>query len=333
MDDLSVLLKEAGSVEPSFDSSKVRAAVQRRRNRQRFTACAGASMFVVLFAIAGVAVRSDGGPDASEVSVAGPVPSSEANGSQEASTSQIVTNVVDAGDGPKMCFISSADRSACNGPGLVGFDWSQVPWSERTGSVTSARALLVGHWNPSNQTFALTSPPADGSLHEDRAPERRAVWNEGIQDPGPSCAPPVGGWQTVAGINERSKDAAAIWLNARPDVAAVWQSRVGEPAGFVLNVRVAEGGDATAVEEGVRESFAGNLCITVGGSSRESLRATMARLVGNGEDQNVAGASLLEIPGRIRLVVWFAHPDLQAQLDSEYGIGTVEVVELLQPAE
>lgn len=330
MDDLSVALKEAATVTPSFDSSQVRAVVQRRRRRHRRILGAGAAVFVVATAILTV-VYANGERGGSEVQVATEAPPVAETAAPVAAL-QVVTNVVDAGNGPRLCLISTADRSTCEGPAVVGLDWAQIPWAQRDGTVTSARMLLVGQWDTPSQSFVVGSPPTDGSLHEASSPELRPIWNEGTTDPGPSCPAPANGWPAIANVNERSKDDAAVWLNGRSDIAAVWQSWIGEPPNFVLNVRVAEGGDLAAVETGVRERFAGNLCLTTGGASRESLRDSLSRLTADSTDRNIAAASVLEIPGRIRLVVWFAPPDLQAAMDAEFGPGVVEIVQLLEPA-
>lgn len=216
-----------------------------------------------------------------------------------------------AAHGPELCLgaIASSLPPQCGGLPLRRWQWSMAPHRESTGGTTWAEVALRGTYDGRTFTVtevldAVTSPPP--RREPDSSP---ACPTPEVTDPGATTAE----WDRTPGLDG-------------PEVAAVWMSHA-PPA---INV-VVRPGTGAAVRAMIRRTYGGPLCLVERDQRpRAELDAIQHRLV-----ERLKGGLLTaatdEVRGKVVATVVVVTPELRAEIDREFGAGTVELEGRLIP--
>jgi hypothetical protein len=298
---------------------------------------------------AGQQPDDDAAPDAGVVAspdatpLDDPAPASpEPSSGPEASTLAVASEellgiggVIEDENGTVLCLgpVMTSLPPQCDGPDLVGWDWSEIrPRHTRAGTTWTDDHVVVGTFD--GHTFTLTRPAV--SLREYDGPRsRRAGDRDGHRLDTP-CARPVGGWHVVdpATTTERSLLQLNRAAHNLPGFADLWWdqspnekksgSTMNDPTGIIVNVRVR--GDVVAAEAHLRRVWGGALCVTEARRSAAELRRITRRL------RSTPGLQTMS-SGRDVVDLEVLHDDgsLQRRVDRRYGRGVVRVHSALVP--
>jgi hypothetical protein len=156
-------------------------------------------------------------------------------------------------------------------------------------------------------------------------------------DPSPPittpCPAPDEGWEPDG--TQQNIQAAAHIARRAPDFAGLWVDHLGDnPDEFspvILNVAFT--GDTARHEAELREAWSGPLCVVRFEHTLDELRRIQSEL------QQVARELSLEMlwsdageyTNKVQMGVVVIDEETQAELDSRYGEGTVEVFPALEP--
>ncbi len=225
-------------------------------------------------------------------------------------TSGLVT-VLDPGTGPELCLGAVAESypPQCSGPSVVDFEWGDVGMEEASG-VTWGSYALTGTFDGTSFTVTDAIPAA---LYDALA--------EPQEEPlGAACKAPAS--TDTARATPEDMDATLAAASALPGYATAWLT------GTTINVAVTE--DAAGAESTLRETWGGQLCVTVVERTDADLNAINAEL------QEALGASLLTSgsfqPDTLDAQVVFDDGSIQEWADTTYGDGLVRVSSALVPA-
>ncbi len=238
--------------------------------------------------------------------------------------------------GPQLCWeVAESLPPQCSGPDVVGWDWETVDGEEVANGTTWGTYEVTGSWD--GESLTLTEPPVPAD-----APASGSVEVD-LSSP---CPEPAGGWAVVnrAATSQQTLDAATAVAQARPDIAAVWLDQsinpaaddpeaagelMNDPLRLVLNVRVA--GDVDAAESDVRTVWGGALCVSEAAHTRVELEAIRTEIDGRREELGLLAVNLREVSGVVDVTTVVEPAGLRADLDEQYGGGTVVVSAHLQP--
>lgn len=232
--------------------------------------------------------------------------------------------------GPEFCsYVQSSLPPQCSGTALVGWDWNAVRHESRNG-VKWGEYTVVGTWDGTRLT--LTEPP--------KAPQPVAVDADGPDTTSP-CPAPEGGWRPVdpAKATEEALQAAMQIARKSPRYAGTWvdqsylgdgpikESEANDPERLVLNFMFT--GDLEGHERQLRKIWGGALCV----SPAERTEAELSR-VQKKVDKEISGlqsSSVDTLKNRVDVTVFVATRELQQELDSRYGPGTVHASGVFNP--
>lgn len=228
----------------------------------------------------------------------------------EVSTSGLVT-VIDAGTGPQMCLgaVAKSYPPQCGGPAVADFEWGAVG-SEEAAGVTWGSYALTGTFDGTTFTVTDAIPAAlyDTVAAPQEEPLKAACETPATTDP--------------AKATPEDLDATLAAASALPGYATTWLS------GKTINVAVTE--DAAGAESTLRETWGGQLCVTVVEKTDVDLNDV------NIELQEALGASLLTSgslqPDTLDAQVVFDDGSIQEWADTTYGEGLVRISSALLPA-
>jgi hypothetical protein len=207
-----------------------------------------------------------------------------------------------------------------------GWDWSGVD-AETASGTSFGEVQVVGTYDADAGTFTVTGAPTSYETPPtDPADER---------DYSTPCPEPEGGWASVAPSDPTRVDFGAAYaaVAAVEGYVIAWMDRdpgTARPDWAVLNVRTT--GDVAATEAAARQHWTGPLCVTaVEGRSAAELDAVRAEI--EAAHPELAPLNLDEFEGAVIGTAWVVPDDLQAGLDEEYGEGTVQLHQLLEPVD
>lgn len=228
--------------------------------------------------------------------------------------------------GPQLCdAVAESYPPQCGGPDLVGWDWSEVE-AESAAGTTWGYYTLVGTWD--GQRFTPV---------EVREPDPE----EPVEQPDftSPCPEPEGGWAPVdpdtatqAALDEAlaraatADDYAGSWVTW-PDGNAAVDQMPTDPSQLVLNLKFT--GDLAEREQWIREVWGGALCVSEAAHTEAELIEIQERL--QQEVPGILSSSPDVVSNTVTAQVYVATPELQAQVDEEYGEGTVTLKGWLQP--
>jgi hypothetical protein len=262
-------------------------------------------------------------------------PVDPAAGASDQQRYEVAATVLESAEhGPQLCgAVEDSLPPQCGGPDIVGWDWETVE-AESVSGTTWGEYVLVGTWD--GERFTLTEPAVvdDGS----RAPDPDE------EDPFASpCPAPDGGWQPVdpATATDGALEEALARAATAPDYAGAWldqsymadvdESDIEElgndPTRLVLNLRFT--GDLAEREQWIREVWGGALCVTGAERTEAELLDIQQRLHEDLPDLQGSGVDV--VANVVTAQVFVASPELQRQLDDEYGEGTVVLEGWLTP--
>jgi hypothetical protein len=262
-------------------------------------------------------------------------PVDPAAGASDQQRYEVAATVLESAEhGPQLCgAVEDSLPPQCGGPDIVGWDWETVE-AESVSGTTWGEYVLVGTWD--GERFTLTEPAVvdDGS----RAPDPDE------EDPFASpCPAPDGGWQPVdpATATDGALEEALARAATAPDYAGAWldqsymadvdESDIEElgndPTRLVLNLRFT--GGLAEREQWIREVWGGALCVTGAERTEAELLDIQQRLHEDLPDLQGSGVDV--VANVVTAQVFVASPELQRQLDDEYGEGTVVLEGWLTP--
>lgn len=92
-----------------------------------------------------------------------------------------VGTVLERDAGPMLCLgpIAESYPPQCDGPPIVGWDWSALDGRQTASGVTWGAYAVWGDWD--GETFAVTREPVPAALHDPEAgPSRADPWDESL---------------------------------------------------------------------------------------------------------------------------------------------------------
>ncbi|QSB14863.1 hypothetical protein JQS43_00225 [Natronosporangium hydrolyticum] len=237
--------------------------------------------------------------------------------------------------GPQLCHaVAHSLPPQCSGPDVVGWDWDAVT-SESAEGVTWGDYYLVGSWD--GESFHLAESA--------RAPEPEELAQFFDTDEprfDTPCEEPAGGWEpddpettTDETLNEalelarNDPEYAGSWVDQSvADDADTDELGLGnDPTELVLNVQFTE--DLPEKEQELRTVWGGALCVTGAAHTEQELLSVQEQLH---EDLPEINSSRVDtMTNALIAEVFVVTPELQAELDEQYGPGTVVLEGLLQP--
>jgi hypothetical protein len=261
-------------------------------------------------------------------------------------TTQYPVLVVDDGRGAELC-VGGVDASLppqCDGPLLVGWDWSEHEGRyERLSGVTWGEFIVTGRYSASSDEFVPTEILA-GMGREGPSAEPL-----GLTTP---CREPSGGWRVLdestttdaamQAVFERTATLdgySSAWVDQSMNPASEvdpddttpsleWELGVNDPLLTIVNVRVV--GDPVQAESELRSVWGGMLCVSTAERTEAALRATIDLVLATTDGVLTIGQAGTE--DHIEMLVIHDDGTLQRRMDSEFGDGVVEVTSALTPA-
>jgi len=228
----------------------------------------------------------------------------------------------DATHGPELCLgaMLASDPPQCRGIPVVDWSWDVVSDEQVRAGTRWAGVHVRGRYD--GETFTLTAPPGPVT----------SVDSPTLPDFSPACAEPEvvdpgqgeTEWETEWGT-------AAQPLGRNPELVATWVSNTAPGQGpFVANV-VVRPGAAAAMRDALRRYYGGPLCLV----ERDQRTAMELQEIQN-ELLRRFGEKLLSgnadnRRGVVQITLAVVTPELQEELDKEYGNGTVELTGRLKP--
>jgi hypothetical protein len=289
-------------------------------------------------AILGLLLLTACGSEASRSETTAPAASPSAAATADLLTTRRAVTVIDDGDGVELCLgvVMASMPPQCDGPRLVGWDWS-----EHRGDFERSRAIRWG-------AFQVTGTFADGAMTPTEAVamadlDEQPAYDD-LRDFTSPCPEPDGGWRVVDpalatdGAMQRTLRVAArldgyaeAWLDRSihpldGQEAEEAEMAMNDPTRLVVNVRVT--GDVDSAEATLRETWGGALCV----SKAEHTDAELGRIQ----------RAMMRLPGmltsdrgedRVNVTVAYDDGSLQDDVDEKYGAGTVRVESALVPVE
>lgn len=243
-----------------------------------------------------------------------------ANGGPEDQRYRVTATVLeDDAHGPQLCsWVFASDPPRCGGLDVVGWEWSKVE-AESRGGVTWGHYTLVGTYD--GERFTLTEPatrPSDSPP----SPEDDVTFDT-------ACPEPEGGWRAVAKSKYKDAQGAVIRrVRSDPDFVGMWISRPGRT--YVLNVSFT--GHLARHEESIREVWGGALCVSQAKYARREL-SRIAKELRERHRGEVLDSNVDEYANRVKLELYVATDELQAELDAKYGAGAVRLTGWFEPVE
>lgn len=239
------------------------------------------------------------------------------------------------GHGPQLCsVVATSYPPQCGGPDIAGWDWSTVE-SESFNGTTWGDYFVVGTWDEAARVFTLT----ERALRSDEVTdwERSEVFEVDFTSP---CPTPSGGWRPVdpSKATQDALERANLLAEAEPDFAGSWidqgylpesgydEGEANDPQRFVLNMRFT--GDLARHEAQLRAVWGGALCVSKADRTLAETEAIISE-VATGVDH--MGAMSDVTTGVVWVTVLVATEERQAELDAEYGAGTIKLQGLLRP--
>jgi hypothetical protein len=228
--------------------------------------------------------------------------------------------------GPQLCdAVAESYPPQCGGPDLVGWDWSEVE-AESAAGTTWGYYTLVGTWDGERFTPVEVREPD---------PE------EPVEQPdfGTPCPEPEGGWAPVdpETATQAALDEALARAATADDYAGSWVAWPGEntavdqmpsdPSELVLNLRFT--GNLAEREQWIREVWGGALCVSEARHTEAELVDIQWRV--QEEVSGLLGSGIDVVGNTVTARVIVATPELQADLDEQYGEGTVTLEGWLRP--
>jgi hypothetical protein len=241
------------------------------------------------------------------------------------------------GTGPQLCFgVAESYPPQCQGPELVGWDWSAVE-AESASGTTWGSFRLTGTWD--GERFTLTGPP--------RPDDGRPAPGSGEPDFASPCPEPAGGWRPVDPdtATEDALAAAFALASGDPGYAGGWldqsylddqggEGRTGleqaanDPTRLVLNLRFT--GELAGRERSVRQVWGGALCVSRAGHTEAELVAVQQRLQQD-LPEVLLGSGVDVVANAVTAQVYVADRELRQEVDRRYGAGTVILDGWLRP--
>lgn len=245
------------------------------------------------------------------------------------------TVLEDGSHGPQLCdAVMESYPPQCSGPDVSGLDWAELP----DGSYESADGTTWGE-------FTVTGTWDGQGLTLTETPEAPPVPLPGPEEPAPvPCEEPEGGWVPVD--PEKSTEQHRIEAMARAEAlegfAGAWirplgpgeEETIGIPEGRdasseVLVLRFS--GDPAAHEPAIREEWGGPLCLDGAERTYAELTEANTRL---GEEFPEITSWGVDVPGNtVSAMTYVVTEALRADLEAEFGPGTVTVTGSLMPLE
>jgi hypothetical protein len=225
--------------------------------------------------------------------------------------------------------VATSPPPQCEGPPIVGWDWSSVPGERTHRGVTTGTYVVVGTYD--GRRFTSTRPATTPEAYDGP----RVVLPE-VPPTGSPCPVPHEGWRvldpdtTTTATLERTlrvaselQGFASAWLDQSVNPSQD-ERHLNDPRRLVLNVALT--GDRAAAERTLRKTWGGALCVSKALRSQEELRSVQHDLL------DVRGLQSASI-GRdeVDLQVFYDDGTLQRSLDEKYGVGVVVVTSGLQP--
>ena len=212
--------------------------------------------------------------------------------------------------GPQLCdAVAESYPPQCGGPDVVGWDWSAVE-AESAAGTTWGYYTLVGTWD--GQRFT----PVEVREPDPEEPVEQPDFTTPCREPAGEVARDQTASQ--AALNEALARAATA-----EDYAGAWVD------GSVLNLRFT--GNLEEREQWIREVWSGPLCVTEAEHTEAQLIEIQERL--QQEVPGILGSSTDVVSNTVTARVFVATPELQADLDEQYGEGTVILEGWLQPVD
>jgi hypothetical protein len=251
---------------------------------------------------------------------------------------QVAATVLEApGTGPQLCHaVADSYPPQCGGPEVVGWDWDAVE-SESESGTTWGSYQLTGTWDGERFTLTGSPEPYDSRLDPpDAGPD--------LTSP---CPEPEGGWRPVDPdtATQDGLSAALTRAAADPGYAGSWvdqsylddsgdgeredlEEAGNDPTRLVLNLRFT--GDFAAREQPIRQVWGGALCLS-GAEHTEAELLDIQRRLPEEIPEGVLGSGLDPVANAVTAQVFVVDPDLQRELDDQYGAGTVILDGWLRP--
>lgn len=240
--------------------------------------------------------------------------------------------------GPDLCFSSmdSYPPQCGGGVPLVGWDWSEATGHESASGTRWGSYEVTGHWDGESLTVvSIGEPSPDGAGWPSDDADRLDI----------PCDEPDGGWVVPSDTpRPETEDNEALheYINAQPEYSASWvnhsqdpsydpdnlEEYQQDPAAVVTVVRFSE--DAERHEAAMRELWGGPLCVIEGGVPQAELERIRIEV---DEKVEFLSSGLDLVGGRIEYSVDVVDPELQEELDREYGEGVVVLHGNLQPVD
>jgi hypothetical protein len=212
--------------------------------------------------------------------------------------------------GPQLCdAVAESYPPQCGGPDVVGWDWSEVE-AESAAGTTWGYYTLVGTWDGQRFTPVEVREPSPSE----------PVEQPDFTTPCPEITGDVALDETAS---QAALDEALARAATAEDYAGAWVD------GSVLNLRFT--GNLEEREQWIREVWGGPLCVTAAEHTEAELIEIQERV--QQEVPGILGSSTDVVSNTVTARVFVATPELQADLDEQYGEGTVVLEGFLQPVD
>ena len=233
--------------------------------------------------------------------------------------------------GPQLCSaVAESYPPQCNGPDIVGWDWSTVP-AESVAGTTWGEYRLVGTFD--GERFTLTEPATVAE------PGDAPAWTL-EPDFTPPCDEPADGWvaadpatATAEALQEAFARASAIstyaggWIN-QPDDDPDQTPDQTDPSRTVLVLRFTGDGLEEHAQQ-IREVWGGPLCVASAQRTEAELFDLQQRA--SADLPGLVSSAVDVVRNAVNVTLLRATTDQQAAFDAEYGDGLVVLFGMLEP--
>lgn len=229
--------------------------------------------------------------------------------------------------GPQLCdAVAESYPPQCGGPDVVGWDWSAVE-AESAAGTTWGYYQLDGTWD--GQRFT----PVEVREPDPEEPVAQPDFSSPCPEPAAGWAPVDPELATQAALEEAlgraatAEDYAGAWVDQRGAAADLEAEQ--DPTQLVLNLRFT--GNLAEREQWIREVWGGALCVSEAARTEAELLEIQERL--QQEVPGLLSSGTDVVSNTVTARVFVATPELQADLDEQYGEGTVVLEGWLQPVD
>lgn len=303
-----------------------------------FTCKAMALLVACLIALMGCGARTSSTPDSAAVgspSLTGgatDLPFGVVPAGYDGRFRGTVTVLESPGHGPQLCAaVAETYPPQCEGPDIEGWRWDELR-AESARGTTWGDYTVTGHF--ADDVFTLTGPAQPTESWPPPEP-----WPPPEDSAASPCVEPAGGWvpahpeaATSAANDETVRVArqtggyGGVWIGWLIPEHQITEANSVDPANYVLNFATTD--DVAALEQKLREVWAGNLCVV----STERTEAELNRIVNQFMHlPGVFSASADIIEGTVEGRAWVVTEYLWRQAAQRFGADVVRLDGILQP--